>query len=324
MTYLSNNFTRKFGLEVPIVQGPMGGVSGPQLVAAVVNSGALGILPIWADSIEEAKSAIETTKALTDKPFGVNLRADLTQLDHIKMATDAGVSIIHLFWGVPANSMPAVTAADACMIATVGDREAAKAALDAGASALIAQGVEAGGHVLGTIPTSELLNSILDVAGKIPVIAAGGCANGEDAKRHMDSGASGVLFGTRFVASMESEAHDEYKQAIIEAGENATARSLCFDILWPDAPHRTLVNTTFTAWDKVGKPPVGERPGESDIVLRTADGQEIQRYSAIPPKQGMTGDIRAAAMYAGTGVGRISDCPSVAQIVEQVRAVLTS
>ena len=92
-------FNQEFGLEIPIVQGPMGGVSGPGLVAAVANSGGLGILPIWSDTIGEAKSAIEKTKNLTSSSFGVNLRADLVQLDHIKMALDLAY-LFSIFFGV--------------------------------------------------------------------------------------------------------------------------------------------------------------------------------------------------------------------------------
>ena len=139
--YSGNNFTRKFNLRVPIVQGPMGGVAGPELVAAVANAVGLGILPIWHQPAQMAARAIAETQALTDSAFGVNLRADLVQIEHIRTALDAGVSIIHLFWGDPSDSMGQIDAAGARMIATIGDAEAAKVALDAGASALIAQGV---------------------------------------------------------------------------------------------------------------------------------------------------------------------------------------
>lgn len=315
-----NAFLQEFGIEVPVVQGPMGGISGPDLVAAVCNAGALGILPIWAESIKSSIALIRKTKLLTNKPIAVNLRADLVQTDHVIAAIDEDVSIIHLFWGDPANTMPAIKTAGSRikMIATVGDRNTALAAIDAGACALIAQGVEAGGHVLGTTATDKLLNIILEVAGGIPVIAAGGCASGIDLKRLMDLGASAVLFGTAFVVAQESEAHEDYKQAIVAATDGDTARSLCFDILWANAPHRTLINSTFQQWDSAGRPPIGERPGEADVVLKTENGSQLNRYFATPPKRGMTGDITAAAMYAGTGVGGIVDCLPAEKIIKEI------
>lgn len=308
----------EFELEVPIVQGPMGGVSGPALVAAVANTGALGILPVWSGSVATAQALISQTQSLTNKSFGINVRADMVQTDHIAAAIDAGISIIHLFWGSPAASMPAINSTSVRMIATVADDDGARAALDAGATALIAQGVEAGGHVLSDIPLEELLASVLAVSGNTPVIAAGGCGNGYDGRKLMNLGAAAILYGTRFAASIESEGHDDYKTALLEAVEGDTVRSLCFDGAWPDAPHRTLVNSTYTAWHNAGCPGPGQRPGEGDIVLITAAGRELPRYFVSTPQAGMTGDIRAAAMYAGTGVNTINDCLGAAQIIKQL------
>ncbi|NOX51527.1 MAG: nitronate monooxygenase [Gammaproteobacteria bacterium] len=317
---MQNTFTALFNLKVPIVQGPMGNVAGPKLIAAVANAGGLAILPIWLDPIDVAVSNIQATMALTNKPFAVNIRADLVQRDLISAAIDTGVSIIHLFWGDPKNSISAMN--DARMIATIGDRDAAQAALDSGAVALIAQGIEAGGHVLSEVPLEALLTQVLEVAGEVPVIAAGGCASAEDGAHLISLGAAGVLFGTRFAVCQESEAHEDYKQAIIEASENQTVRSLCFDLGWSDAPHRTLINSTTTLWDDAGQPPMGERPGEGDEVIRTATGQVLPRYSVMPPIHNTTGDIRAAAMYAGTGASKIVDCPTAAAIVEQFNIAL--
>jgi NAD(P)H-dependent flavin oxidoreductase YrpB (nitropropane dioxygenase family) len=278
----------------------------------------LGILPIWDAPVEVAIAKIKKTQSLTKKPFAVNLRADTVQTQHILAARDAGISIMHFFWGNPTASMQLIKDDSIQMIATVEDRVSAIAAIDAGASALIVQGIEAGGHSRSTTPIKSLLISILDVAGETPIIAAGGCANGYDAKPLFNMGAMGILFGTRFVLSTESEAHQDYKQAMIDAGINDTVRSLCFDDLWPGAPHRTLKNSTYRTWEKAGRPVKGSRPGEGDIIMRTPDGQALPRYIVVPPQKGMTGDILAAAMYAGTGVGKIHDCPSCKQIIAKI------
>ena len=314
---MTDYFGNNFNLRVPIVQGPMGGVAGPELVAAVANAGGLGILPIWHQPAQMAARAIAETQALTDSAFGVNVRADLIQIEHIRTALDAGVSIIHLFWGDPSDSMRQIDAAGARMIATIGDTEAAKIALDAGASALIAQGIEAGGHVLGDTPLRSLLESVVSMASDVPVIAAGGLADAEDVAEMIDAGASGVLLGTRFVMTEESMAHDDYKRLLLNAGADSTARSLCFDGTWPDAPHRILQNSTLAAWDSAGQPKPGSRPGEGDIVLKS-DDVSFPRYSVMPPIRGMVGDIGSAALYAGMGVAKINDCPFVADLVDEL------
>jgi len=319
--FTSTPFTRDFALDVPIVQGPMGGAAGPELVAAVCNAGALGILPVWFLGANEVADQVSATRTLTDRAFAVNIRADLQQLDHIQAAIDAGVSIIHLFWGDPAASMAPIRAAGARMLCTIGDPDAARAALDAGAVALVAQGVEAGGHVLGEMPLQNLLEAVLPIAGDVPVLAAGGLADAADVAAVMALGASGALLGTRFAATEESLAHDDYKQALMEAGTNATARSECFEIGWADAPHRHLVNDTYLQWDRAGRPGRGARPGEGDTVLRFGE-LEIPRYSVMPPERGMTGDIRAAVLYAGTGVERVRDCPPAATVVRELASRL--
>jgi NAD(P)H-dependent flavin oxidoreductase YrpB (nitropropane dioxygenase family) len=320
-SFSGNTFTRTFDLEVPIVQGPMGGVAGPELVAAVANSGGLGMLPIWTQSTDLAANDIAETQALTDRSFGVNLRADLVQLELIELAIDAGVRIFHLFWGDPAASMAPIRSAGAKMIATIGDADAARSALDAGASALVAQGVEAGGHVLSDLPLAGLLADVVPLTHDVPVIAAGGLGDAESVCRVIDSGASGALLGTRFVATEESQAHDEYKQALIAAASGSTVRSECFDIGWPRAPHRNLRNSTFTAWEAAGRPEPGSHPGEGDIVLRSAE-VEIPRYSAVPPRRDMQGDIDAAVLYAGTGVDMVVDCPRASEIVDELASLL--
>ena len=134
-------------------------------------------------------------------------------------------------------------------------------------------------------------------------------------------GASGVLCGTRFVASSESDAHPAYKQALVDAGADATARSLCYDLGWPDAPHRTLISDTYRDWVAAGSPPMGKRPGEGDVMFR-GKGLEVPRYFVSPPKAGMTGDILEGALYAGTGVERIAAVQPAAEIVRSLSAGL--
>lgn len=318
----SSVFVETFGTKAPLIQGPMSGTSGPALVAAVANAGGLGMLPVWGRSVADAQSMIAETRALTDGPFGVNLRSDFKQLDHIAMAAGSGAPIIHLFWGDPGPSAAAVRAANATLIVTVDDADAAKAALDAGAAALIAQGVEAGGHVLSETPRDELLSTVLDLAGAVPVIAAGGLSTSGDVARVVAAGAAGALCGTRFVASDEADAHDAYKQALINAGANATVRTKVFDIGWPDAPLRALRNSTYDMWEAAGCPESGQRPGEGDIVMTFSNGEGLPRYHAMAPKRGMSGEFEAAVMYAGTGVESVRDIRPAADIVAELASAI--
>ena len=318
---IRNKFTEQFDLRVPLLQGPMGGVSGPRLVAAVAQAGALGILPIWSGSVEASIGKIAQTRALTDKAFAVNIRADLVQPDHISAAIDQGVAIVHLFWGNPKLSSRTIPK-DVKMIATVWDEASAKSALDAGACALIAQGVEAGGHVMGTTSLRDLISIVTSIAGDVPVAAAGGLATAQDVKDVLEQGACAALFGTRFVASIESDAHDFYKSSIVNATEDTTVRTECFDGAWADAPHRVLRNSTFTNWENAGSPASPDRPGEGEMILQTASGQSLPRYYISPPAAGMTGEVEAAAMYAGTGVEKIRDVPGVAAFIEGIEREL--
>ena len=311
-------FTRAFGMTVPIVQAPMGMASGARLVGAAAEAGALGVLPIWFAPIEVGVEMITATQALTNRPFAVNIRADLVMDDMIAAATDLGVGIVHLFWGDPAASMGAIRRGGARMIATVSDAETTHRALDAGAQGLIAQGVEAGGHVLGSTPLKDLLPLVVDLAGDVPVAAAGGLCDAEDIALVFALGASAAMLGTRFVAAEESEAHPSYRQALIAARAEDTVRTLCFDGGWPDAPHRVLRNSTFRAWEQAGSPAPGARPGEGDVVMRDRFGTDYVRYHCFPPHMSMDGDLEASTLYAGMGVGKITDVRPIGALIDEI------
>jgi NAD(P)H-dependent flavin oxidoreductase YrpB (nitropropane dioxygenase family) len=320
--YTDTSFTRAFGMRVPIVQGPMGGAAGPKLVSAVAQAGGLGVLPIWIAQIKVAVEMIKATQALTNRPFAVNIRADLEMEDLIAAATDLGVRIVHLFWGDPASSMGAVRRGGARMIATVSDMETARRALDVGAAGLIVQGVEAGGHVLGSTPLRDLLPLVVGMAGDVPIAAAGGLSDAEDIAEVFALGASAAVLGTRFVAAEESDVHASFRQALVAAGAEDTVRTLCFDGGWPNAPHRVLRNSTFRAWEQAGRPAPGGRPGEGDIIMTHASGVGFPRYHCAPPEATMDGDLEAACLYAGMGVGKIADVRPASVLIEEIMSGL--
>ena len=198
----------------------------------------------------------------------------------------------------------------------VGSKEGARQALDAGADFLICQGTEAGGHVQGHRGLYEALPMVLDEAKDKTVVAAGGISNGAAIHKALAAGASAALLGTRFVATIESLAHDEYKKALLTAGAGDTALSMCFQDLFPQ-PHRALRNSIFLDWEAAGCPQPGSRPGEGDRVF-TRNGASILRYQVSVPLAGSTGRLGEAAMYAGMGVGDVRDLPSAGDLVKRL------
>ena len=185
-----------------------------------------------------------------------------------------------------------------------------------GPDALIAQGVEAGGHVDSTTPLADLVAGLRG-APELPVIAAGGIADAASARAARDAGAAAVAVGTRFVASHESTALPAWKNALLAASADDTVLTGLFDVGWPDAPHRVLRNSTYRAWEAAGSPPPGARPGEGDI-LGAYRGDPLLRYSMDPPRPGVTGDLEAMCLYAGEGVERIEEILPAAEIVRRL------
>jgi nitronate monooxygenase len=192
--------------------------------------------------------------------------------------------------------------------------------VDLGADYLVAQGTEAGGHVQSSTPLYELLPKVLEVAKGTPVLVAGGISHGAKLRTALIAGASGAVVGTRFVATQESEAHAQYKEALVRAEGKETAMSVCFQDGWTGATHRTLRNDTLERWEAAGCPPVGSRPGEGDVVATGPNGITATRYSTLSPRQGFRGTLTDLALYAGQGVGDVKDIPTAQQLVERLWA----
>jgi NAD(P)H-dependent flavin oxidoreductase YrpB (nitropropane dioxygenase family) len=168
----------------------------------------------------------------------------------------------------------------------------------------------------------EVLPAVIDVANTVPVLAAGGIANGAQIRRALLAEASGVLIGTRFVATREAGAHEQYKGSIIRATASDTVLTVCFHDGWENAPHRVLRNRTLEMWEAAGCPPPGKRPGEGDIVATNAiTGTVNRRYRVIgggSPAADDRGAVTELAMYAGQGVDAIRDIPSAGELVERL------
>jgi NAD(P)H-dependent flavin oxidoreductase YrpB (nitropropane dioxygenase family) len=220
-----------------------------------------------------------------------------------------------------------VRQAGAKSLLTVASAEQARRAVDAGVDAVVAQGWEAGGHVLGEVATLPLVRAVVDEVSPTPVIAAGGVSDGRGLAAALALGAAGVWIGTRFLGASEAAIHPEYRRRLIEAAESATVHTRLFDVGWRDAPHRVLRNSTYEAWDRAGRPESGRRPGEGEILARGEFG-ETPRYASTTPGPATAGDIEALSLWSGQGVAQLRREQPAADIVREIageaRAVLKS
>jgi nitronate monooxygenase len=309
-----------FGLRYPIFQAPHGPAAGPQLAAAVSNAGAMGTMALTGVTRSRAGELVKMASNLTKRSFITNYLLAWPP-ESLASALNAGAPIVQFSWGLPSKTAVSVVRnARAKLGLQVGNSEGARAALDLGADYLVCQGTEAGGHVQSSTPLYELLPAILDEAGKTPVVVAGGIATGQMIRKALLAGASGAVLGPRFLATKESLAHPEYKDAIVRAHANDTALSVCFQNEWPNAMHRALRNRTFVLWEAAGCPGRGKRPGEGDILATKTDGGRVARYSFDMPMQGFEGTISELVMYAGRGVGDVKDVPAAGELVARLWA----
>lgn len=316
---MADGFCARFGVTQPIVLAPMAGAVLPELVSAVSNAGGLGLAPLWHVDVDELRKSVSRIKELTDKPFGVNLNMENPSEAHLDACLEAEVPIISFFWQQPGDFVARAHAGGAKVIFTAGDADSARAAADLGVDAICAQGWEAGGHVRGTVATMALVPAIVDAVGDTPVIAAGGIADGRGLAAAIALGASAAWIGTRFLAAKEACVHPEYLEKLLASSENDTAHfDNLFNIGWPDAPHRVLKNSTTAMWEDGGRPPVGKRPGEGDVLANSTRTGNVLRYQSKSPEAELTGNIEAISMWSGQGVSLVRKVQPAAEIVHEI------
>ncbi len=314
-TVRAKGFMALFGLTYPIVQAPAGGAD---LAAAISNAGGLGHIALWGGTQDTAAENVSNLRKQTKRPFVVNYVLSFDPRS-LPTALDAGAPIVQFSWGIPSKeSVVAIRRAGAKFGVQVGTAIGARAAVDAGADYLVAQGNEAGGHVQSSTPIADLLPLVLHEAGNVHVLVAGGVSTGHALRARLLAGASGVVIGTRLMATEESSAHPDYKQALLQAHAPDAALSVCFQDGWPGATHRTLRNGTLERWEAAGCPPPGKRPGEGDVVATRANGTKVLRYGIATPSRGLEGTVTDLAMYAGQGVGEIHDIPPARDLLARI------
>ena len=210
------------GIEIPIIQAPMGLAVGPLLAAAVSNAGGLGSLAPWGADIDTLRGQVRETQALTSKPFTVNLNMEFPQEERLEACLRERVPVISFFWRDPGALAARAKAGGAVVMHTVGSARDARAAVRSGVDIVVAQGWESGGHVRGNVATMPLVPAVVDAVAPVPVVAAGGIADGRGLAAALALGASGAWIGTRFLASAEVAIHPHYRERLIQASEDDT------------------------------------------------------------------------------------------------------
>jgi NAD(P)H-dependent flavin oxidoreductase YrpB (nitropropane dioxygenase family) len=309
------------GIEYPIIAAPMGpDLTGPSLVAAVSNAGGLGILQAQLCPPPLFREEIRRVRALTDRPFGVNLILHFPIEDHLAVCLDERIPILSLFWGDPAPYVERAHSEGVKVFHQVGTVLAAERAAAAGVDVIVAQGVEAGGHVAGETSTLALVPRVVDAVAPRPVVAAGGIADARGVVAALALGAQAAMLGTRFLASTESRAHPHYKKRLLEASEGDTVRTTLFGHGWPDAPHRTLRTAFVQQW--LGREAHGqESRADEPVVGRTVIGGQampVLRFMGFPPNRDASGDIDSMDLLAGQGVGLVREIKPAGEIVHEL------
>jgi enoyl-[acyl-carrier protein] reductase II len=309
------------GSKTAILCGAMSWVSERNLVSAISNAGGFGLIACGAMNPEQLDAEIAGTKALTDKPFGVNLITMHPQLfDLIAVCAKHNVSHIVLAGGLPpAGSLDAIKGNGAKLICFAPALSLAKKLIRSGVDALVVEGMEAGGHI-GPVSTSVLAQEILpEVAEQVPVFVAGGIGRGEAIAGYLDQGAAGVQLGTRFACATESIAHPNFKKAFFRASARDAVASVQIDPRLPVIPVRALKNASselFTAKQRE----VAQLLDENKVEMMEAQLQIEHYWAGALRRAVIEGDVDNGSLMAGQSVGMVTREEPVAEIIAQLMA----
>ena len=327
------------GVRYPIVQTGMGWVAGPKLVAATANAGALGILAAATMTYDEVVAAIADVKSRTTEPFGVNVRADAPDAARrCDLLVSEAVKVASFAQAPRRDLIERLHAGGVLVIPSIGAKRHAEKVLDWGVDAVLVQGGEGGGHT-GSVPTSLLLPQVVDtVAGRVPVIGAGGFFDGRGLVAALAYGASGIAMGTRFLLTSDSEVPDAVKSVYLASPVTGTVVTTRVD----GVPHRVLRTPLVETLE--GTPAIVSLP------RALANAQRFRRISGLSWRQMLTegramrqtgdlswsqvlmaantpmllratmvdGNVDAGVMASGQVVGVIDDLPSAKDVVERI------
>lgn len=328
------------GVDYPIVQTGMGWVAGPKLVSATANAGALGILASATMDFDQLKTSIAEVKSRTTRPFGVNLRADSADVkDRISLMIDEGVKVASFAQAPKPDLISRLKDAGVVVIPSIGAKRHAEKVLDWGVDAVLVQGGEGGGHT-GAVPTTVLLPQVVDaVAGRVPVIAAGGFFDGRGLVAALAYGASGVAMGTRFLLTSDSSVPQAVKEYYISKGVLDTVVSVQVD----GVPHRVLRTELVDQLESSrGKVLALPRAGINALKFRKMTGAKLTDMlrEGLEMKKSMDlsysqmvmaantpmllktslvdGKTESGVMASGQVVGIIEDLPTCAELIDRI------
>jgi nitronate monooxygenase len=301
---LSTAFTELFPVQHPIALAPMGGSAGGALAAAVSNGGGLGLLGGGDGNRDWLARELPIVAASTDKPWGIGFQSWAIGAGTVEGVLEHSPSAVMLSFGDPSAFAEPIRRAGAVLIIQVTDLDEARQAVDLGADVIVAQGTEGGGHGArrgrSTLPFVPV---VVDLAAPVPVLAAGGIADGRGVAAALALGAAGALIGTRFQATAEARVHPSISQAIVEGRGEDTERSTVLDIVrgsrWPAKyTARTLSHPFLDQWR-----------GREDELAADADARRAYRDGVA------RGDLPPLPVWASEAVDLINDLPSAADLV---------
>jgi nitronate monooxygenase len=316
---LTTRFTKLVGCTVPIQQAGMGAASPPELAAAVSEAGGFGMLGTARGGLNPSTLAtlLGRTRELTRLPFGVNFiirpgsAAAQSPREFIEQAAKVG-KVVEFFYADPSAEFVRIVHDQGALASwQVGSREEALRAAAAGCDIIVAQGMEAGGHVRGTIGLLDLLCEVLEAVPEIPVLAAGGIGTGRAMAAALATGSDGVRVGTRFVASEEAGVHPTYTSALIAASAEDSVYTRTFHVGWPEAPHRVL-GCAIQAAEALQGDTVGK------VINIDGSQPDVLRFATTVADRTATGHVGAMALYAGQSVGAVRRVMPAREIIREL------
>lgn len=316
------------GTEFAILGGAMSWVSERTLVSAISNAGGFGVIACGSMGPDLLAREIAATQALTTKPFGVNLITMHPQLDDlVRVALEAKVSHVVLAGGIPpGGAVRAVKEGGAKLIAFAPALVLAKRLVRSGADAIIIEGSEAGGHI-GPVSLTVLAQEILPHLRDVPVFVAGGIGRGEAILSYLEMGASGAQLGTRFAASAESVAHENFKRAFVRANARDALPSIQLDERFPVIPVRGLANAgtkQFLEHQAVTL----KRFQSGELTKETAQLAIEHFWAGALRRAVVDGDVENGSVMAGQSVGMVTSVQTtaaiIAELVDQAVAALAA
>jgi len=323
---LTTPITQRLNLTAPIISAGMAFAAHPPLVAAVSNAGGMGTLGAAMLPPEALSAMIQQIRQQTQKPFGIDFVTDFTTDAHIDVCIAASVPVVVFFWSLPPGVWVERLQSHGIQVwMEVGAIAEAIQAKALGVDAIIAQGKESGGSNKAEASTFNLLPAICRAVSPTPVIAAGGIIDGMSLVAAIALGAEAVWCGTRFLASLEANAHPEYKARVLQANVGDTVITRLFGPEWPGHQMRVLRNRVVNQW--------AEREAEVDYadfadetIGTTLMGDQtvsLPKFSVILPTPETTGDFEEMGLTAGESSGNIHELQPAATIVQTMMAEAT-